>query len=538
MASLTLPLGLKSRWHTELTRGSAQGADAADGIYLAEVLPLVVSHLRRRREDMLLRLPFEARNCRRLISTLGLSPQTTIIMACLLQPEELVIIRSEDPSADVHEHKVREGLRRLATATAEGEPEQPWLAERFRSKCDTWIQSRRVDPITPSQTLEAVRSAIGGNNDLVDFTGGRKTMSAAALRAAMLKGALAVYLEAEEDLVLRLPIPGSEKVSVISPREDGSLAHELRDLAQKETKTTLVPAEAIDVLERSKEYQADPAPENLALALFRCYSDLVFFQNAANGASLGLAAAIQQARGTLADTSQLGEDLRTRITEQLQAFEAVATDLHMTGTPRTLATTAAFLALADRYRKLNRYDWAGLMYARAIEECAEQVVHKQYGLSRNNPEYTKLSDDHWGRLVKHAAAFEHPSERTWGGPGAGRSGPRLLYAAELLTIRLVAHPKIGDPTTLTNLKLNHRTIRNAITGRNHSPLAHGVTPLAEEACRALHDAAGVAILLLCDPDELKCLNTQREALGFVHLADIVHGMESSIAQSLVESQDE
>jgi hypothetical protein len=157
-------------------------------------------------------LPLTARRCRlqldpglhgtvdALISLVGMSPQTTIMISEALRPARLMLVTS-------------------ASSRASAETIGGWLGDASLEWPRPQVESRPVPP-TDSDSIaaavrewvRAVRAQEPGARIVFDATGGKKSMSVIAGMLAVELGLEVVYLDSTFDPSLRMPRPGSEVV--------------------------------------------------------------------------------------------------------------------------------------------------------------------------------------------------------------------------------------------------------------------------------------------------------------------------------------
>jgi hypothetical protein len=165
-------------------------ARAASVYYFRNILPMVVAHHRQN-------MPAESR-CELLVSLMGLSPETTVLVTAFLHPQRLVIIASRN--ADQY---CEQCLHFLA---------EHGLLERGA------IDFRMVEP-TDHSALYALLGEVLASEDgrrMVDLTGGKKIMSAVAGYAAWTLGLPICYLESRAyNEQMRRPEPGTEVLTIL-----------------------------------------------------------------------------------------------------------------------------------------------------------------------------------------------------------------------------------------------------------------------------------------------------------------------------------
>jgi hypothetical protein len=167
-------------------------ARAASGFYFQNILPQVVRYHREAaptgsRYDL-------------LISLMGLSPETTVLVTAFLRPQRLVIISSrntgqycEQALAFLAEHEL---LPRSAVAV------------------------RLVDAANHNELCKVLRGELAAEKGrrIVDLTGGKKIMSAVAGYTAWGLGLPVCYLESRAyNEQMRRPEPGSEEIIIYEP---------------------------------------------------------------------------------------------------------------------------------------------------------------------------------------------------------------------------------------------------------------------------------------------------------------------------------
>jgi hypothetical protein len=172
--------------------GSGTAAEQASRFQLERLLPLTA---RRCREHLSpeLRRPVDA-----LISLVGMSPQTTIIMCEALRPRELLLVTSEStgPSLEAIERWLGDPARDWPRPHVRVEIVPPTDASRTSQAVREWVTARRTE--RPTQRV------------VFDATGGKKSMSVIAGMLAVQLGLEVVYLDSTYDPSRRMPRPGSE----------------------------------------------------------------------------------------------------------------------------------------------------------------------------------------------------------------------------------------------------------------------------------------------------------------------------------------
>jgi|GEM_PF-1424135 len=415
--------------------------DRALEFYFTRILPDVVRLLDRSQEHAALR----SRGYSVLVSTMGLSPETTVIATSVLRPRRLIIIASERNEAKLQ------------------------LAMDFLERHDIMkvaaVRVEDVDPTNTKQIYDAIRRHFRAGQDgspIMDVTGGKKIMSAMAAIVAVELGIPLCYVEGAYDNDRRRPLPGTERVIALrNPSQEH--ARVLRDRALGWYERGSMPA-AIDAFSESREAQTEtPQFDELALQLARCESALM---------DLDLKTLREQVEilGKV-----MGRPAMETLTHDL-SLEPHAQALGRVANGDRMALLATFRQLVTRYCQQGRFDFASLIAYRTLEELV------QIGLSRasmkglfdgSNADLTLLADDVAGIRQRYAALMtklhhsdsEIPSKITF------LAGLVLLGVTTDIAEKLPASRKLVS-------MLKHAGGLAAM--RNHSVLAHGTRNLTEQ----------------------------------------------------------
>lgn len=157
-------------------------------------------------------LPLTARRCHAkldpllqgqvdgLVSLVGMSPQTTIMVTEALRPMRLLLVSSSNSHASSQ-----------AIESWLCDPKREWRAPR--------PEVRPIPPTDPDAIgaavrdwVRAIRAQAPAARVVLDATGGKKSMSVVAGMLAVELGLEVVYLDSAYDPSLRMPRPGSEVV--------------------------------------------------------------------------------------------------------------------------------------------------------------------------------------------------------------------------------------------------------------------------------------------------------------------------------------
>jgi CRISPR-associated protein (TIGR02710 family) len=420
----------------EETYGSGDTKQQATRFYLDELLDDVAERALRHGSSR----PHPP--VRLLISLAGFSPITTVLVYRLLKPQRMLVITSQNARSSID----------VIGAEVVGDG-------RLR------YQDFRHEPVVPTDPLgiyRAVRAELERLETLdeekpyavIDITGGRKVMSAAAALAAWQLGLDLCYIDSDYDPVRLRPLPGSDRLLLL----DNPTA-----LFGEESMSAALEMFASGAFEPARqrydelcEIIAEPGRARFMRALselYRAWCDLDLTQ-----LPQGVAAVEQALRQIRHDVSV--QTVR-RLERQLVFLRSLAD-----GDQDSLLI--CFFVLGEHYREVGRNDFAALLYYRAIEGClAGRLERRAPGFRCERPDYTLLTDDVEDLRTRHAAILH-----TLGRKDADRTLPPvigLMSAAVLLTAlgdELPRHAQLEGPKALSHLN-------SLATTRNRSVLAHG-----------------------------------------------------------------
>lgn len=435
----------------EESYGEGSPSEQALRFYLDEMLDEAVRRARARSDH----LPTQP--VRLLISLSGFSPLTTILAYELLRPEQLLVLFSEDTRSGIDsiaDHVVRRsGLRYSNFMPRSCVPTDPHSVYRV-----------------VKEVLDSVASPDGTRPYvMLDITGGRKVMSAAAALAAWQLRLALCYVEGDYDPRLRRPVPGSDRLLVLgNPTElfgDQAMEAALRTFASG----------AFDAAYKQYDDLCDTIAEpararfmRALSALYRAWCDLDL---------ASLPACLELVRTTLARVGDvITLETEPRITVQLDFLGRLSE-----GDPNCLLV--CFLVLGEHYREIGRHDFAALLFYRTIEGClAARLEQRAAGFSCERPDYTLLASD-VEELQRLYAVFA-TSIGVDPGPALppiiGLMNAALILAA--LDDPLLAKAKLAGSKALGHLN-------TLATARNRSVLAHGNRPVGSSQSATLESKA-------------------------------------------------
>jgi CRISPR-associated protein (TIGR02710 family) len=389
-----------------------------------------------------------------LVSLSGFSPATTILAFELLQPKRVFIMSSDgtDRSIDVIDDYLVRG-NRLPARYFRHEP------------CDG------TNPLSIYQQVKAQvaperRAAARPASAIIDITGGKKVMSAAAALVAWKLNLRLCYVDSQYDPELRQPVPGTERLLIVD--NPATLFREDEMEAALEAFRSGAFANAHERFARLAESVPDPGRARFLrdlAGLYQAYSDFDLDS---------LPAWIDRTRRSLEDPqSKVIGASADQVRHQLDYLKDLA------GQGEFLRFLPNFLVLGRHYQDLRRLDFAALLYYRTAEGCFSERLKLGYsGFDCSHPDYGLLG---------------MPKERLLEGFNTTRRKLGLTPAADLpydlgfVNAAIMLH--LLDDEMLRRVKitdvrgLNH--LAKLTEARNHSLLAHGELRVTADQCDSL-----------------------------------------------------
>jgi hypothetical protein len=388
-----------------------------------------------------------------LISLSGFSPATTILTFELLRPRQLFVISSEGTGTSVnviHAHTVGEG--KLPPS------------EFFQERCDS------IDPYLiykmVKQRVEPVRQDAKHLSALIDITGGKKVMSAAAALVAWRLDLPLCYVDSEYDPEMRQPEPGTERLLIL------------------DNPTTLFRDDEMDsalAVFRTGAYGtardrfaslAESIPEPGRARFLRDLSGL--YQSYADFDLDNLPGHIGRVRRALDDaSSKVDATMASRIRRQLAYLDDLA------GHGDFIRFLPCFFVLGQHYQELGRLEFAALLYYRTAEGCFHQRLELRLpGFDCGDADYDMLMVPEHELLER----FNDLLQKLGRAPlRALPSKLGFLDAAILLYVLeddMLKRIRIRDERGLSHLA-------GLTSARNSSLLAHGDRRVSKDQCEAL-----------------------------------------------------
>jgi CRISPR-associated protein (TIGR02710 family) len=417
-----------------------------------------------------------------LVSLSGFSPETTLLAYELLQPKRLLVISSENTRQKINTiyEKLREKL----------------------SPAD--IEPRYVDPVDPIEIYDLVKRAIyvkghdtGPLTAILDITGGKKVMSAGAALAASQLDLPMCYINSDFDPETRQAVPGTERLSVL-PNPTMLFGDKGMDAARAMFKTGVYSGARARFAELALS-MSEPARARFLgdlAGLYQAWCDLD---------PTGLQGHADMVRQRLADPrSTVQPQIKKRIVAQLDFVRSLAAK----DGPALLLN---FYLLGEHYDRLDRYDFAALLYYRTIEKCLSERLRVQYGgFDMGRPSYAQL-----GKPVSEIEVLYSATASGLFGTEVPSPLPRKVGLVEALILLHCVDDEMLLAAQIKGLSgVGH--VRGLVDGRNNSVLAHGDESVTSDQCRKLRVRA---LLLLrafwCLHEAVQDLDERIETLRFI-----------------------
>lgn len=426
--------------------GEGSPALQATAYYLDHLLPDAAE--RARAASTLPQHPVEV-----LISLCGFAATPTVLTYELLRPRRLVVITSRDAPDSVDLIG-----RRL-------------VPDRLRFQDFRHVA---VDPSDPLEMYESIARELAGvdpRRAVIDITGGRKVMSAAAALAAWQLNLGLTYIENQFDPTTR------------------QLRHGEVRLIALDNPTTLFGEQELDrALEmfRSGSFEAarrryDEIADRIAVPgrarLMRALSELYRTWCDLDLAGLPEAvkhveAALRHGRREITAATARTVDRQLAFVRQLAAGDEVA-------------FVVCFYVLGRHYQQLGRHDFAALLFYRTIEACLTTRLRRRFpGFDPDSCDWALVGEPSRvrTRYAEVGRSLDPPSP-------AGPPGKLTLFAAAIMLAsledELAVRSGLVGPVRLGQL-------RERTWARNKSVLAHGTQSIAASDTESLRrEAAGL-----------------------------------------------
>jgi hypothetical protein len=408
-----------------------------------------------------------------LVSVAGFSPETTIITAGVLRPEQILVISSEVAYGMIDiigEFVMKQGLRLSQFRHESCNPADLSLFELICRR----VKSHRDAIASKGSKAEKAET-------LIDITGGKKVMSAGAAMAAGELDLRICYVDNQYDDSRRAAVPGTEEIVLLdSP-------YQLYGGAELKRADHDFDMGAFEVARSRYGKLAERLNEPAQARFMR---DLSSLYNAWRNLDIdGLKQAMPLVQARLSEPTPIARTYCAQLETQLAFVKRLVEADHA-------ARILTLFLLGEANMEAGRYDFSGLLFYRTIEASIASRLEQRYpGFLCEKPDYTKIDQDVANLAVRLEACakevFGKPKNKTTEDASADESAPRLPHAvacmdgALLLRVLgddLLEKASLREPKALANLG------QLAVT-RNRSILAHGFLSVSATDCKALRAQA-------------------------------------------------
>jgi CRISPR-associated protein (Cas_Cas02710) len=430
--------------------GDGTAGEQALRFYLDELLTEAVARAKARSDQ-------PARPVDLLISLSGFSPLTTILAYELLRPRRLLVLFSEDNRAGIDgiaDHVVGAGGLRYSDFTP-----------------------RQCVPTDPHGVYRVVKEELDATHApdgerpyvVLDITGGRKVMSAAAALAAWQLNLALCYVEGDYDPRLRRPVPGSDRLLIL-----GNPTQLFGEQAMESALRTFVSG-AFDAAYQHYDDLCDTIAEPARARFMRALSGLY-----RAWCDLDLTAIPRRVDTMLATLDRVRHVVSPKTEQQLGVQLAFLRRLSARDPDSLLV---CFFVLGGHYREIGRHDFAALLFYRTIEGClAGRLERRAPGFTCERPDYRLLTSD-----VDRLAADFADVARSLGREPGSTLPPVIGLMNAALVLAALDDPLLRAAGLFTTKALGH--LNTLATARNRSVLAHGDRTVDPEQSRTLESKA-------------------------------------------------
>jgi CRISPR-associated protein (TIGR02710 family) len=338
--------------------GAGDGVPPARAYWLAELAERLAERLRERLQAAG-NLPDEIGL---LVSNAGFSPETTILLARALRPRRVVVISSGEAYGSIDtigEHLMAHGMK---------------IRDFVHQHCN---------PVDLS-LFEIVRAAVEEHRGksgqvLIDVTGGKKIMSAAAAMAAWEMDLRIAYTDCKFDDKRRIATPGTEEIILLDSPSKRFGGEEVRRADHDFNSGAYEAARAR--YERLADRLTAPARA-------RYLRDLAAVYDAWRNLDLPrLQKLVPVMRDRLAESDPLARTLHPSVKAQLDFADRLIG-------AEPVARAVTLLLLGEANAEAGRHDFAALFFYRTIEaSLAGRLVQRYPGFDVGKPDYTLLDHD-------------------------------------------------------------------------------------------------------------------------------------------------
>ena len=389
-----------------------------------------------------------------LISMSGLSPLTTILAYEIFKPRRLLVIYSAKGVGAVDEigdHVV--GVGRLKHSE---------------------FSHESVDPTDPKAVYQIIkeylsRSGPDGARVILNITGGKKVMSAAAALAAWQLDLELCYLDGEQDPETNQVVPGSQQLLLLENPINIFGDQELARAAE------LFHAGAYD---DARGRYADLSERLASPGLARLWCAISALYRA--WCALDLKALPNLIAATEKALAHPGHRVSAEVSSQMTAQLAYLGRL-CGAEPERPALFLSFYLLGDHYARLGRHDFATLFFYRTIEGCLTWRLEQRFGGFRcADPNYALLgADDLDSKYQALSKGLPDKAEAMLPEKVSLIAAAKLLIVVDDELAAMMGLKGKGKLSSLVGLTIS----------RNVSVLAHGYSVVDPAQCRKIGERA-------------------------------------------------
>lgn len=428
--------------------GDGSPSEQATRFRLTELFPEVIERARKNSKA------WDGPQVDLLVSLSGFSPATTILAFELLQPKRLFVISSAttETSIDVIAAHLRDRL--------------PMRYFRHTS-CDG------TDPVAIHRLVEEEVGNLPEDgrrlSAMIDITGGKKVMSAAAALVAWQLDLRLCYIDSSYDGEMRQPIPGTERLLILdNPTTIFGKQEMDAALATFRSGAFAVAREKFTALADS---MTEPSRARLLRdlsALYQAWTDLDLPRLPE--------LSDQVARGLADPLTRVSSATATRLAEQLAYIRQLTETDDLRGMPN-------FYVLGEHYRGLGRTDFATLLYYRTVEGCLQQRFNLAFnGFDTSNARYELIG-------IPEHELLEGFNEimRSMDKPAVTALPSKIGFFNSAVLLHVLGDPLLPRIDVRNVKGLSH--LSQLTEARNQSVLAHGHHSVSTKDCDKLRNLA-------------------------------------------------
>jgi CRISPR-associated protein (TIGR02710 family) len=386
-----------------------------------------------------------------LISLCGFAATPTVLTYELLLPRRVVVITSRDAPDSVD----LIGQRLVAP-------------DRLRFQDFRHVAVDASDPLDMYQNIARELAGREGKHAVIDITGGRKVMSAAAALAAWQLNLGLTYIENQFDPITRQLLHG--EVRLIALDNPTTLFGEQELARALETFRSGAFEAARRRYDEISERIEMPGKARLMRALAELYRTWCDLDLAALPVAVaGVEKSLMQGRRVLTAATAATVDQQLAFARRLAAGDVTA-------------FVVCFYVLGLHYQQLGRHDFAALLFYRTVEAClTTRLRHRYPGFDPDDCDWAVLGDPNAIRAgyAEVARSLTPPSS-------PALPGRLTLVAAAVLLVSL------GDEMVrragLVEVQRLHE-LRQRTWARNKSVLAHGTESISDVHTESLRKEA-------------------------------------------------